>query len=106
MTSRRAFPEKRQKRQKSLRKKVYKSDATNTVLSHAFPSTFISQRCFLRIWGVANYILMDRKTATSLKQIEICLFLNRRCVFFVVLSRELYVKLFISILEYIKQKVA
>ena len=28
--------------------KVYKSDGTNTVLSHAFPSTFMSQHCFLR----------------------------------------------------------
>ena len=60
------MPQKRQKiRQKSLCKEVYKSDGTNTVLSHAFPSTLISQRCFLRVWGEAKYILMDRKTETS-----------------------------------------
>ena len=46
--------------------KVYKSDGTNIVLSYAFPSTLISQRCFLRVWGVAKYILMDRKTAIDL----------------------------------------
>ena len=55
------------RRQKSLCKKVYKSDGTNTVLSYAFPSTLISQRCFLPIWGVAKYILMDSKTAISWK---------------------------------------
>ena len=49
---------------------MYKSDGTNTVLSHAFPLTLISQRCFLRIWGVAKYILMDRKSALRRKQIE------------------------------------
>ena len=62
------IPTERQKRrQKSLCEKVYKSDGTNTVLSHAFPSTLISQRCFLRIWGVENYILMAHKIATSWK---------------------------------------
>ena len=52
MKLRRTFPQKGQKRrQNSLRKKVCKSDGTNTALSHAFPSTFFSQCCFLRIWG-------------------------------------------------------
>ena len=63
---RRTFPQKRQKRrQKSLCKKVYKSDGSNTVLSYEFSSTLISQHCFLRIWGVAKYIPMDRKIAIS-----------------------------------------
>ena len=56
-----------EKKQKSLCKKVYKSDGTNTVLSYAFPSTLISRRCFLPIWGVVKYILMDSKTAISWK---------------------------------------
>ena len=56
-----------EKKAESLCKKVYKSDGTNTVLSYAFPSTLISQRCFLPIWGVAEYILMDSKTAISWK---------------------------------------
>ena len=52
MKLRRTFPQKGQKRrQNSLCKKVCKSDGTNIALSHAFPSTFFSQCCFLRIWG-------------------------------------------------------
>ena len=92
MNLRRTFPQKTQKRrQKSLYKKVYKSEGTNTVLSYAFLLTLISQRCFLPIWGAAKYILMDSKTAISWKT-EFYLLLNRLCVFFVVVSRELYVK--------------
>ena len=60
----------KQTEKKSLCKKAYKSDRTNTVMSHAFPSTLISQRCFLRIWIVAKYILMDRNLALRETQIE------------------------------------
>ena len=55
--------EKKAEKLKSV--KVYKSNGMNTVLSYAFPSILISQRCFLPIWGVAKYILMDSKTAIS-----------------------------------------
>ena len=43
-------------------KKVYNSYVTDIVLSHAFPSALLCERCFLRIWCVAKYILVDRKT--------------------------------------------
>ena len=56
-----------EKKAEKLIKKVYKSNGTNTVVSYVFPSTLISQRCFLPIWGVAKYILMDSKTAISWK---------------------------------------
>ena len=57
---------KKKRRQKSLCKRFYKPDGTNTVLSHAFPSIIISQRC-LRIWDKAQHILIDRKAAPSWK---------------------------------------
>ena len=43
-------------------KKVYNSYITDIVLSHAFPSALLCERSFLRIWCVAKYILVDRKT--------------------------------------------
>ena len=105
MGLRRTFPQKWRKEGKKAY--VNKSDGTNTVLSYAFPSTSISQRCFLRIWGVEKNSQMDRKTAIFFgKQITVYLLLDRLCVFFVVVSRQLYVKKFISTLEQIKQKVA
>ena len=50
---------------KNVCRKVYKLDGKNTKFSHTFSSTLISQRCFLRIWGRAKYILIDCKSATS-----------------------------------------
>ena len=86
------------KRQKSLCKKVNKSDGTNTVFSDAIPSTLISQHCFLRIWVKQSAFLWIAKQQLRGKQIKFYLLLDRLCIFFVVVSRELYVKLFITIL--------
>ena len=76
-----------------------KSDGTNTVLSYAFPSTLISQSCFLRFWDIAKYILWIGKQKFRKTKIEFYLLPNRLCVFFVVVSKELYVKKFNNVLE-------
>ena len=72
------------------------SEGTNTVLSHALPSTLISHPCFLCI-KVHSYGF--QKHQLRRKQIEFCLLLYKPCVFLVVVSREFYVKKFINILE-------
>ena len=53
------------RQKKNLSKRFIKSDGTNSVLNHAFPSTLISQPCFLCISCVAKYILMAKSWKTN-----------------------------------------
>ena len=100
MKLRRTFLPKRQRnRQKSLCKKVYKYGGTNTVLSHAFPSTLFSHYSVSAdfcVSGVQQSALLWIAKRRSGKQIEFYLLLNRLCFFVVVVSRKLYFKLFIT----------
>ena len=87
---RRTFPQKRQKRrQKSLRKKVHKKGGTNTVSTHAFPSTVSAVFCASGV--KESTCLWVEKQPVCGKQVEFYISLIRLCVFFVVISRELYV---------------
>ena len=95
MKLRQKFSQKRKKRrQKSLCKKVYKSYGTNAVLN------YINQSAVFYVCGVKpSTFLWIAKQQLCGKQIKFYLLPNRLGVFFVVISREFYDKLFITILK-------